>query len=288
MENKLYKMKQEYENITIPKELNDIVEKTIEETTRKVIRREMIFNRGFKAVGATFLICILFIFVLNTNKTLAKTISNLPIIGRVARVLTFVDYKYENDSITENVVIPRVDGLNDVDLQDKINTEIKNKMDEQIKEAEKRAEEYKEAYFETGGTQENYKPIKFEIDYEKKYNDESILSFIIYHNETLAPAYSGSYYYNIDLTTDKEMTLEDVLGKDYMTRANESIEKQIKKLLENPPKDRHYGFFKGESGFKSIKEDQGFFINSNQKVVIVFDKYEIADGATGKLEFIID
>lgn len=288
MENKLYKMRQDYMNITIPRELNDMVEKTIEETTERVMRRKTIFNRGFKAVGAAFLICISFIIVVNTNKTLAKSICDLPIIGKLARVLTFVDYEYENDSITEDVVIPMVDGLSDKQIQDKINENIRSRMDQQIQEAEKRAQEYKEAYLATGGTIEDYRLIEFQINYDKKYNDESILSFIIYHNETLAPAYAGSYYYNIDLVTNEKLTLEDVLGEDYIDIANESIKKQIEELQANPPKDRHYGFFQGESGFNSIEENQGFYINNDRKVVIVFDKYEIADGATGKLEFVID
>lgn len=288
MEDKLNNIKQEYKKIIIPKELNDMVDKSIQKANKDVRKKKMIFGRVFKVAIAGLAVCSMFVLAINTNESLAKSVANVPILGRVAEVLTFVDYERETDTITEDVVIPEVDGLNDKEMQDKINKEIKAKMDEQIKEAEIRADEYKEAYFATGGTEENYHPIEFKLDYEKKYSDDSILSFIIFHHESLAAAYAETYYYNIDLNTNEELTLKDVLGDDYINKANESVRKQIEELKVNPSEDRHYGFFDGESGFTSIREDQGFYINNDKKVVIVFNKYEIADGATGPLEFVIE
>ena len=40
-------------------------------------------------------------------------------------------------------------------------------------------------------------------------------------------------------------------------------------------------------GFKSIKQDQNFYINSDGNLVICFDKYEVAAGAQGSPEFVI-
>lgn len=288
MEDKLNNIKREYKNIIIPKELDHMVDKTIQKADKDVRKIKIRFGRGLKVAVAALAVCSMFVLAINTNESLAKSIANVPVLGKVAEVLTFVDYERETETITEDVTIPEVDGLNDKEIQDKINKEIQAKMDEQIKEAEIRAEEYKEAYFATGGTKENYHPIEFKLDYEKKYSDDSILSFIIYHHETLAPAYAETYYYNIDLNTNEELTLEDVLGEDYINRANESVRKQIEELKTNPSEDRHYGFFEGEAGFTSISEDQGFYINSDKKVVVVFNKYEIADGATGPLEFVIE
>ena len=37
--------------------------------------------------------------------------------------------------------------------------------------------------------------------------------------------------------------------------------------------------------FEHIKKDQGFYINSNNELVICFDKYEVAPGSSGLVEF---
>ena len=46
---------------------------------------------------------------------------------------------------------------------------------------------------------------------------------------------------------------------------------------------------KKEGGFSGIENEyQNFYINSEGKVVIVFEKYEIAPGYMGTQEFVID
>lgn len=43
----------------------------------------------------------------------------------------------------------------------------------------------------------------------------------------------------------------------------------------------------GEMGFKTITHDQSFYINNNGKLVISFNKYDVAPGYMGVVEFII-
>ena len=40
-----------------------------------------------------------------------------------------------------------------------------------------------------------------------------------------------------------------------------------------------------EGGFTGISEDTAFYINENNRPVIVFEKYEIAPGSSGEIEF---
>ena len=40
-------------------------------------------------------------------------------------------------------------------------------------------------------------------------------------------------------------------------------------------------------GFDKISENQKFYINNDGKIVICFDKYEIAAGAQGSPEFVL-
>lgn len=288
MEDKLNDIKQDYKNITIPKELNNMIDETIKKASRDLRKKRIKIGKGLKVAFTTLVICCMFILAINTNETFAKSLANIPILNQIANVFTFVNYEHKTDAITENIVIPQVKGLGDKDFEAKINNHIQTKINEIIINAELRADGYKKAYFETGGTKEDYYPIVFKLNYEKKYVDDTILSFIIYHGETLAPAYTKTYYYNIDLKNNKDITLEDMLGEDYINIANKSIRKQIKELQDNPDENKKYGFMVDNLDSISINENQDFYINDEKKVVVVFKKYAIADGATGPVEFVIE
>ena len=43
-----------------------------------------------------------------------------------------------------------------------------------------------------------------------------------------------------------------------------------------------------EWNFKSIKDDQNFYLDSNGQIVICFDEYEVAPGCMGLVQFTID
>ena len=69
-----------------------------------------------------------------------------------------------------------------------------------------------------------------------------------------------------------------MLGPDWKERADAVVYAAIDQNPEN--------FFSGEmGGFSGVSEDQRFYINEDGNAVIVFEKYEIAPGASGTLEF---
>jgi len=47
------------------------------------------------------------------------------------------------------------------------------------------------------------------------------------------------------------------------------------------------GIWADDKCFKSISEEQNFYINDKGKLVIVFDEYEVAPGSMGCVEFVI-
>ena len=77
------------------------------------------------------------------------------------------------------------------------------------------------------------------------------------------------------------LTLEDFLGQDYVEKANESIRAQIDERMQNG----ETFFTSEEGGFETIEADQSFYVNENGNPVIVFEKYAIAPGAMGEVEF---
>lgn len=281
MEKKLKELKTLYKNQEIPEELKIMVNKTIKDSKDKKTKS---FRYAAASIAAVVAISGSFVIGVNTNEAFAKTIEDIPILSSIAKVLTFKDYEVQSDLINEDIKIPAVEGLGDEEFEKKINDEIYNKMTTHISEAEQRAAEYKEAFIATGGTEEDYRPIDVVVDYKLYHADENFLSFAVYQTETLASAYFEMYYYNINLKTNETITLESIFGKNYKDIINEEISKQIEERKQNP--DNSY--FEGDQGFTSISDEQNFFLNENGKVVIVFNKYEIAPGCMGIQEFIID
>ena len=279
----LKKAKEVYQSIKIPAQLNYMVNRTISEQPKKRAYKFKNIRYVLSTMACTFL---LFIFMINISPSFATNILEIPIIGEVAKVFTIREFKQEDKNKLVEAKIPALENTGNTELEKRINYEIMLKMNEVLEEVEERAAEYKKAVIETGGKEEDYHPINIQIDYKVGYSSDKVVSFMILKTETLASAYTELYFYNIDIETGRKLNLRDVLGEDYKRIANETINKEIEERSKNP--DNIY-FAAGEGGFEGIENEyQDFYINSNGKVVIVFEKYEIAPGYMGIQEFEID
>lgn len=286
MDNKFKDLKHEYDSIQIPDELEQIVNSTIKDH-KKNNKKRRYYTRNLALAASVFIIFTgMFVTTLNINESFAQSMSEVPIIGSIAKLLTFEDYEIHSDVVNAEVKIPKVEGLSDKKLERKINDEIYEKMKATIKEAEQRALEDKQAFIETGGTEEEFKErkTKVTVDYELKSVNDDIISFTLYQYESSSYSYSQTYYYNIDITDNNMINIEDMLGKDY----KKIIDKSVYAQIEERKKDENNSFFEGEMGFNGIKEEPNFYINKGGKVVVVFDKYEIAPGYMGAQEFVIE
>ena len=288
---KLEAMKERYDQIIIPDELNIRIQQEIQksriqqEEKRRDGRRNM-FRKMIRSMEATAAaVCILFTAALNTSPVFAKEAGELPVIGGLARILTFRSYETEKDDIALSVEIPTIEMIEeDTGITvDEINQEILARCNQYADEAVMRAEEYRTAFLETGGTLEEWAAhnIKIIVDYEIKQQSNDYLSFVVRGSENWTNAYGESQYYNLDLNTGKIVTLKDILGNDYVELVNRSIREQI---AERQRAGETF-FTAEEGGFAGISEDVKFYINGNNYPVIVFEKYEIAPGSSGEVEF---
>ena len=288
---KLETMKERYDQIIIPEELNIRIQQEIEKSRKQQEEKRgagssLRFRRVIRSVEAVAAAaCILFTAALNTSPVFAKEAGELPVIGGLARVLTFRSYEAEKDDIAVSVEIPTIEMITeDTGITvDGINQEILARCDQYADEALLRAEEYRSAYLETGGTPEEWAEhnIKITVGYEIKQQGSNYLSFVVWGTESWTTAYSESKYYNMDLRTGKLVTLKDMLGSGYVELVNESIREQIAER----EKAGEVFFTAEEGGFAGISEDAKFYINENNRPVIVFGKYEIAPGSSGEIEF---
>ena len=287
--------RKKYEEIPIPQELSGRVRAAIVRSEEKrksqgqkipvagIYRRNRIWG---VCAGTAAALVLVFTTALNTNTAFADMAAGLPVIGAAARILTFRSYEKDEGDWKISVEIPSVEMIakdtNGLDAA--LNQEIYDLCSRYAEEAAERAREYKKAFMETGGTEEEWEAhdIKIHVGYEIKAQTERYLSFAVQETENWSAAGSETRYYNIDLKDYKMVTLADVLGRDYVRIANESILRQ----MEDRKKKDGIAFWSGsEGGFTGITDKTAFYMNENGNPVIVFDKYEIAPGAYGKLEF---
>lgn len=288
---KLETMKERYDRIAIPEELDIRVRQEIQKSRKqqedagKVGGSHRFRRMIYSMEAAAAAVCILFMTALNTSPVFAKEAGELPVIGGLARILTFRSYETEKDNIAVSVEIPTIEMIaEDTGISvDEINQEILDCCNQYAEEAVKRAEEYRTAFLETGGSLEEWAEhgIKITVGYEIKKQGDDYLSFVVRGSENWTNAYSESKYYNLDLSTGDFVTLEDILGSDYVELANKSIREQ---MTERQRAGETF-FTAEEGGFAGISEDVKFYINGNNHPVIVFEKYEIAPGSSGEIEF---
>ena len=281
MNNPMEKAKKKYDQTELPEELAERIQMAIKRQDSK--RRKAVFwNLGFRrGLAAAAAAVVLFTTVLNTSTVFAETVGNLPVIGAVARVLTFRSYETEDEDLKISVEIPSIEMISEdfSDLEKSVNEEILRLCEQYAQEARTRAEEYRKAFLDTGGTEEEWAAHNLELRgwYEVNSQTENYLSLAISGTENWNNANNQIRYYNFDLKKGTLATLADVLGENYKQIADDAIRSQ----MEERKADGAVYF----DDFEGINEDTPFYINESGNPVIVFEAYEIAPGSEGQQEY---
>lgn len=295
--------KQGYNQIPMPEQLNEMVNDVFNDYEKNQKKKEMDYMKNnvvyktcnttkkiFIRTGVSIAACFgVFIIGLNSSESFAKGVENIPFIGTVAKVLTIRSYEDTNEDRTIKAEVPQIEVESDKEEVEQavvdINKEIEVLVDEHIKEAETHIAEYKEAFLETGGTKEEFtaKNIHANVVYEVKAQNDKIISIVITSYEDWSNAYTEQFFYTLDLSTGDMLTLKDVLGDNYINKANDAIREEMKQRVQEDV-DMTY-FTEDEGGFVSIDENTQFYVNEAGNPVVVFAKYEVAPGFMGIQEF---
>ena len=285
-----------YDHIVVPEELDDRLRAALEtapmpeKETNNVIK----FTRWAASAAAALFLC--FTVGLNTSQSFAMEMSELPVIGAVARVLTIRSYETTEDITTTKVQIPEVQ----VDTAAKevqnvitdVNAQIQLLVDEYTAQKYAEIEEYKQAFLETGGTEEEWaeRSIDVNVDYEVMCQNETTLSLMVDAWISWFNFEEERHFYNIDLVTGKELTLIDLFGEDAYEYAEECVLQQMNERIETDPENvLFWGVNEKDMGdeFIGVTENTSFYINKEGNVVISYNKYEVAPGFMGIQEFVI-
>ena len=269
-----------YEDTPIPEALGFRVQEGIRQGRARYRARRSRVIRRWSAAAACF--CLV-LAGLNLSPTVAQAAAQVPVLGGLFRVLTFVEYDRTEDGIHYDVSAPQVEA--EGGLAEKVNAAIQEKLDAHLAKAQQDWDSYRDAFFATGGTEEewNGREMDVTVDYEIKSRSEDRVSFVVTFAEGWVASYEERYCYNLDLAENRDLTLRDLLGENWVEICNAAIKEQI---AAGTDEDGFTYFFPaGEGGFTSVDESTAFYIREDGAAVVCFPKYAIAAGAAGAPEF---
>lgn len=270
----------DYQSITASRELKERVAEIMSKENKKTSSKKV-----FRIVGGCAACMILAggIF-LNMSPSTVYALSDIPVIGSIVKIVTFDRYTHTDGGYEADITTPSIEGLLDAELEKKLNDEFKENAGALIAAYEKDVKELKDEY----GDETVHMGVT--SDYIIKTNNDKILALDVYVLNAAGSSMTIHTYYTIDKQHNKQLTLDGLFknGADYVTPISEYITEQM--LYENEHNDGYFWVGDntfGNEGFEKIAEDQKFYINDKDELVICFDKYEVAAGAGGSPEFAI-
>lgn len=272
---KIDKLKENYNNIEIPKELDDVINDAFKESENiKIENNKKDWRRNMKKWYASAAAVGLIIVSVNASSTFATSLENIPVIGNIIKIVNFNNYRINKDGMDVSISLPEVSS-DSKDLKYKLNKEF----EKEGKEAYKKYEAEVAKLEKEGKTTHK----SAEVWSETIAENDKTASIAIYNTEIEASAATSRKIYNINKENKTVLTLEGMFGNnDYVDVLSKNILSQMK---ERTKKDSNDVYFV-DNTFK-IKKDQPFYINNKGELVICFDEYEVAPGSTGLVEFVI-
>lgn len=271
----LKNLKDDYNNIEIPDNLETVINKAIKKKESSLRRNSVMKSFGI-TLAAFF---ILFTITVNISPNVAKAMSNVPILGQLVKLITKEDLTYEDTNHKVNVEIPEVEGLDNSTLQASLNE----------KYLETNTQLYQDFLNKIGENELSPQKLALFKEYQIIVQTEDFLVVKAVTTEIAASGTESAVFDNIDLKNQMIISLPSLFIDDsYIDIISKNIIDQMK---ERMAKEDGSMFFLAENGdiggFDKIKPDQNFYINADGKLVISFDEYEVAPGVMGMVEFTI-
>ena len=285
---RLEKMKQEYEEIRIPAELRRRVEAGIQkgkEDGEEIIRmnkKSKLIKFVRNTAGAVVAAMLAITIMANSGASIANAMMKIPVLGTIAEIVTFREYKDSTNDMTADVKIPEVsvkneDGSVNQETTDAVNKSIQEYTDEIIAQ-------YKADVEASGGEGKQL----LDLEYEVITDSDRLFSIRFDKLQIMASGAESVKIYHIDKQTGQMINLKGLFKEDvnFIDPISDNIKKQMKEQMAADESKMYFiDSDMPESDFQSITEDTTFYVNDSGKLVIVFDEYEVAPGSMGVVEF---
>ncbi|PKM49268.1 MAG: anti-sigma factor [Firmicutes bacterium HGW-Firmicutes-7] len=269
--NKLEDQRKIYEDMDIPEELEMKVRESIKRVNKKNSIR--ITQKVAVAVIAIFLF---FAGMVNLNQNFAIAMSELPIVGAVVQVISYHFDTVENENVNANIEVPVITGLTDEGLASELNAKYYEESQELYDDFMADMEEI----IEMGGH------LGVDSGYVVKTDTDDLLSIGRYVVNTVGSSSTTFQYDTIDKEAGVLITLPSLFKDErYVERISEYLILTMKEEMRIEDNKVYWVREDDFYTFETINLNQSFYITSEGKLVISFDKYEVAPGYMGVLTF---
>lgn len=277
--------REDYLNIKASDELKERIDDIMNNKMNKQENKKTKMNKGLVAIAASMAI---FVGAANMTPTIANATKDIPVLGKIVNIVSLGRFEYEDDNFYANIATPKIEGLLDEELEAELNEKFKEHADSLIAAFEADVKELKEEYGEDAGH------MGIESDYIIRTDNKDFLSLDVYTLNIVGSSNTIHSFFTIDKENNNIVELKDLFKKDvdYVKPISEYIVKEMNEQMKDENnvywiEHENNEIFYEEDLFHEIKEDQGFYINENNQLVIAFDKYEVAPGSQGSPEFVI-
>lgn len=282
-DNKLEQLKKEYMEVPIPAELDLVVKKTLQASGVGNNRKKKSFKRIKRAAASIAAAMVILAAGVNISPVFAETMSKVPVVGGLVKVLTFREYKVDEDTYDAQIQVPAVGGLKNKELENSINEKY---LAENKELYEQFMADMKELEKNGGGH------MGVDSGYIVKTDTDRLLSIGRYVVNTVGSSSTTMRYDTIDKEKEILITLPSLFkDESYVDIISENIKQQM--VEQYKADSNNYYWVQGIEqemeidGFERISKEQNFYIDPEGKLVISFDKYEVAPGYMGVVEFVI-
>lgn len=226
---------------------------------------------GLAAAAAIFLASI------NVSPTLAQSLSTIPVLGSIVQVGTIKEIKVAEDTYTADIKTPSVTGFENTDLENLLNEKYITE-NEALYEGFQKEMEALQAVGEDN--------LIVASNYEVLTDTDDILSISRYEVNAEGSTFTTKRTDTIDKKNEILITLPSLFKDDaYIEIISTYIKEDMIKQMESDEKIVYWIQSEEEIGFDAIRPDQTFSITANHKLIISFDKYEVAPGSSGVITF---
>lgn len=271
-------LQQEYQCIPVPPEASSYIQKGIDQAKKE--KKGVIMMKLFKNTGATAAAAVLAITVLtNVSPGIANAMEQIPLIGSIAKVVTFRTYEDKKGNFEADIQIPQVTQEDGSTPEIPANRSIEEYANQLIAS-------YEQEVAQLNGD-DHY---SMDSSYKVVTDNPNYLSIQIDTTVTMA---SGAQYvkiFTIDKATGNVVTLTQLLGDNQNTlnAISDNIKEQ---MVQQMASDENVIYFYNsdmpEDDFKGLTGEESYYFNDKGELVIGFNEYEVAPGYMGAVEFTI-
>lgn len=266
------------EKTNIPEDFNIMLKDTLNKLPEKEARKDGASGRmaGRRILTAVAAAAMLFVLLPNVSPSIAYAMEKLPVIGSVVKVITVRNYTHSDEHNDLNAAQPEIQEATAGEQQ--LNADVKAYVDELVQR------------FNDNAMDEGYYGL--DVSYEVLTDNDRWFALRVNGCQVMASCYEFSRCYNIDKTTGKYVKLADLFkeGSDYVAAIKKDIFAQMKAKMA-ADSDLTY-WMEDDEAFsvdydELITREGAFYVDTDGRLVICFDEYDVAPGFMGAQSFTV-